>query len=73
VKTIKVHLQLQKVVCHVSMQIDTFERKVGFCGTAISPKLLQKKELTGKVATKFSLRDVLVGSDKKKTQTYLDN
>jgi len=55
------------------MQIDTFERKVGFCGTAISPKLLQKKELTGKVATKFSLRDVLVGSDKKKTQTYLDN
>lgn len=48
-------------------QIDIFKIKVGFFyGTAISPTLLQNKELIGKVETKFSPIVALVVSDRKK-------
>lgn len=42
------------------------KERLAFYATAISPTLLQKKELTGKVETKFSLMDALVVSDRKK-------
>lgn len=43
------------------------KERLSFYGTAISLTLLQRKELIGKVETKFSLLNALVVSDRTKT------